>query len=65
MTLQPAAEAQRPVKHIDQAVNQNQIHKSLIPMVRVWIRSIGWTVLLSAALAVLFSLAVDGCASLR
>ena len=48
-----------------ESANQNQIHQSLVPILRVWTRSIGWTVLLSALLAVLFALAVDGCASLR
>lgn len=51
--------------HTDSAVNQNQIQKSLAPMLRVWMRSIGWTVLLSALLAVLFALALDGCSGLR
>lgn len=51
--------------HIDSATTQNQIQKSLVPMLRTWTHGIGWTVLLSAALAVLFSLAVDGCAGLR
>jgi hypothetical protein len=48
-----------------ESANQNQIHKSLVPMIRVWTRSIGWTVILSALLAVLFALALDGCSSLR
>jgi hypothetical protein len=51
--------------HTNPAINQNQIHKSLVPMLRVWIRTIGWTVLLSTLLAVLFALALDGCSSLR
>jgi hypothetical protein len=34
-------------------------------MLRTWTRSIGWTVLLSALLAILFALAVDGCASIH
>jgi|tagenome__1003787_1003787.scaffolds.fasta_scaffold20926025_2 hypothetical protein len=51
--------------HSDSAVNQNQIQKSLVPMLRTWMHSIGWTVLLSAALAVLFALAVDGCANIH
>jgi hypothetical protein len=45
--------------------NQNAIHQSLIPMLRVWTRSIGWTVLLSALLAVLFAMALDGCSNFR
>jgi hypothetical protein len=50
--------------HTDSAVNQNQIHQSLVPMLRTWTRSIGWTILLSALLAILFALAVDGCANI-
>jgi len=45
--------------------DHNQIRKSLVPMLRTWAHSIGWTVLLSAILAVLFALAVDGCAGIR
>ena len=45
--------------------NQNAIHQSLIPMLRVWTHSIFWTVILSALLAVLFALALDGCSGLR
>jgi hypothetical protein len=41
-------------------VNQNQIHKSLVPMLRTWAHSIGWTVLLSAALAILFAMICGG-----
>jgi hypothetical protein len=51
--------------HTDSAVTQNQIQRSLVPMLRTWARSIGWTVLLSALLAVLFALAVQGCAGIR
>ncbi len=47
---------------IDSRMNQNQIQRSLVPMLRTWTHSIGWTVLLSALLAILFALAVDGCA---
>ena len=49
----------------DSTVHQNQIQKSLVPMLRTWAHSIGWTVLLSALLAVLFALAVQGCAGIR
>jgi hypothetical protein len=45
--------------------NQNAIQQSLIPMLRTWTTSIGWTILLSALLAVLFALALDGCSGLR
>jgi multisubunit Na+/H+ antiporter MnhG subunit len=51
--------------HIDSATTQNQIQKSLVPMLRTWTHSIGWTVLLSAVLAVLFAMLCDGCAGLR
>ena len=51
--------------NIESAANQNQIQKSLVPMLRTWAHSIGWTVLLSAALAILFALAVQGCAGIR
>jgi hypothetical protein len=51
--------------HTDSVANQNQIQKSLLPMLRTWTHSIGWTILLSSALAILFALAVDGCASIH
>jgi hypothetical protein len=65
--------------HIHSAAGQNQIQKSLVPMLRTWTHSIGWTVLLSAALAVLigwtvllsaalavlFAMLCDGCASMH
>jgi hypothetical protein len=50
---------------IDSGINQNQIQRSLVPMLRTWTHSIGWTVLLSTVLAVLFALAVDGCANIH
>ena len=50
---------------IDAGMNQNQIQRSLVPMLRTWTRSIGWTVLLSAALAVLFALLCDGFSSIH
>jgi hypothetical protein len=34
-------------------------------MLITWTRCISWTVLLSAVLAILFALALDGCASIR
>jgi hypothetical protein len=43
----------------------NQIHKSLAPMLRTWAHSIGWTVLISAALAILFAMICDGCSSIH
>jgi hypothetical protein len=47
-----------------QPANTNPIQKSLAPMVLTWSRCISWTVLLSALLAVLFALMLDGCARL-
>jgi hypothetical protein len=47
-----------------QPVNPNPIQKSLAPMVLTWSRCISWTVLISALLAVLFALMLDGCAHL-
>jgi len=47
------------------AADQNQIQRSLVPMLRTWTHSIGWTVLLSAALAVLFAMLCDGCSGMR
>jgi hypothetical protein len=44
---------------------QNQVQKGLVPMFLAWSRFITWTVLLSALLAVLFALAVDGCAGIH
>jgi hypothetical protein len=44
---------------------QNPIQKSLTPMLLTWTRSIGWTVLLSAALAILFALLLDGCSGVH
>lgn len=51
--------------HTDSGTNQNQIQKNLVPILRTWTHSIGWTVLLSAALAILFALAVDVCANIH
>ncbi|MGB8129209.1 MAG: hypothetical protein WCG81_05415 [Candidatus Angelobacter sp.] len=45
--------------------DHNQIQKSLVPMLRTWAHSIGWTVLLSAALAILFAMVCDGCSSIQ
>lgn len=38
-----------------------QIQKGLAAMLMTWSRCISWTVLLSALLAVLFALMLDGC----
>ncbi|MBZ5494393.1 MAG: hypothetical protein LAO76_25995 [Acidobacteriia bacterium] len=51
--------------HTDSATNLNQIQRSLVPMLRTWTRSIGWTVLLSAVLAILFALLCDGCSGVH
>jgi hypothetical protein len=51
--------------NIESAANQNQIQRSLVPMLRTWTHSIGWTVLLSAALAVLFAMLCDGCSGMH
>jgi hypothetical protein len=51
--------------HTQTAAHQNQIQRSLVPMLRTWTRSIGWTVLLSAALAVLFAMLCDGCSGMH
>ena len=51
--------------NIDSAANQNQIQNSLVPMLRTWTHSIGWTVLLSAGLAVLFAMLCDGCSGIH
>ena len=45
--------------------DHNQIQKSLVPMLRAWAHSIGWTVLLSAVLAILFAMICDGCSSIQ
>jgi hypothetical protein len=47
------------------SASPNQIQNNLVPMIRVWTRSIGWTVLLSTLFAVLFALALDGCSGLH
>ena len=47
--------------HTDSTANPNQIQKSLAPMLRTWTRSIGWTILFSTLLAVLFALLCDVC----
>lgn len=37
------------------------VPQGLFPMLLLWSRFITWTVLLSALMAVLFALAIDGC----
>jgi hypothetical protein len=51
--------------YTESATNPNQIQKSLVPMLRTWAQSIGWTVLLSAALPILFALLCDGCSGVH
>ena len=48
-----------------ESAHQNQIQKSLLPMLHTWTRCISWTVLLSALLAILFALICDGCSHMR
>lgn len=48
-----------------ESVQTNQIQKSLAPMLCMWTRSIGWTIVLSTLLTVLFALLCDGCAGLH
>jgi hypothetical protein len=64
MALQPQRRP-NPMTHTQSAIEQNQIQKSLVPMLRTWTQSIGWTVLLSAALAVLFAMLCDGCSGMH
>jgi hypothetical protein len=45
--------------------DHNQIQQSLIPMLRTWAHSIGWTVLISAVLAILFAIICDGCSGIH
>jgi len=61
----PSSKEIKAMTTIDAGMNQNQIQRSLVPMLRTWTRSIGWTVLLSAALAVLFALLCDGFSSIH
>lgn len=51
--------------HTQSEAKQNQIQRSLVPMLRTWAHSIGWTVLLSAVLAILFAMLCDGCSGLH
>ena len=53
------------MSHTSSGLIENQIHKSLVPMLRTWTLSIGWTVVLSATLAVLFAMICDGCSNIR
>ncbi|HZD96012.1 MAG TPA: hypothetical protein VE133_17250, partial [Candidatus Sulfotelmatobacter sp.] len=46
-----------------ESITQNPVHQGLMPMLRIWAHSIGWTIVLSTLLAVLFALALHGCAA--
>jgi hypothetical protein len=48
-----------------ESANPNPFQQSLIPMFRIWGRSIGWTIVLSTLMAVLFALALDGCSGVH
>ncbi|MBZ5504971.1 MAG: hypothetical protein LAO78_05720 [Acidobacteriia bacterium] len=48
-----------------ESATPNQIQSSLAPMLRMWTRSIGWTIVLSTLLTVLFALMCDGCAGIH
>lgn len=45
--------------------SQKQIEHSITPMLLTWTRCVTWTVLLSAVLAVLFALLLDGCSHIH
>lgn len=45
--------------------SQKQIQHSMTPMLITWSRCISWTVLLSALLAILFALLLDGCSRIH
>jgi len=61
----PSSKEIKAMTTLDAGMNHNQIQRSLVPMLRTWTRSIGWTVLLSASLAVLFAMLCDGCSSIH
>ncbi len=44
-----------------ESAHPNQIQQSLGPMLRTWTHSIGWTIILSTVMAILFALICDGC----
>src|SRR5215467_8718640 len=48
-----------------QSASLNPVQKSLLPMLHTWTRCISWTIMLSALLAVLFALVIDGCTRIR
>jgi hypothetical protein len=48
-----------------ESANLNQVQSSLAPMLRMWTRSIGWTIVLSTLLTILFAFLCDGCSGLH
>jgi hypothetical protein len=48
-----------------QSAHQNSTQKNIAPILLTWTRCISWTILLSALLAVLFALVLDGCSKFR
>jgi hypothetical protein len=48
-----------------QSTHQNSAQKNIAPILLTWTRCISWTILLSALLAILFAIVLDGCSKLR
>jgi hypothetical protein len=48
-----------------ESATPNQIQSSLAPMLRMWTRSIGWTIVISTVMTVLFALLCDGCSGIH
>jgi hypothetical protein len=48
-----------------ESASPNQIQSSLAPMLRMWTRSIGWTIVISTVMTVLFALLCDGCSGIH
>jgi hypothetical protein len=48
-----------------ESATQNQIQSSIAPMLRMWTRSIGWTIVISTVMTVLFALLCDGCSGIH
>lgn len=47
------------------SASQNPLQQSLLPLLTTWTHCISWTVLLSALLAIIFALLLDGCSHIR
>lgn len=47
--------------NLSHSADRNPVQQSLAPMLHTWSRCISWTILLSALLAALFALVLDGC----